>query len=69
MRTLCPSLAAAQDFLRRLDPKGVFTFQTFDDDKHRKLSALARVLHGTLSQHASQITPIAAAGRRCFRDG
>lgn len=32
-RTLIPDLGMAEAFLNALDPKGRFTFQTFDDDK------------------------------------
>jgi hypothetical protein len=52
-KALSADRAAAERFLNALDPFGTgqFTFQTFDDDQDRKLSKLARVLHGTLDQH------------------
>ena len=52
---LVPNLAEADKFLRMLDPQGVFTFQTLDDDKKRKDPRLARVMHGTLAQHADKL--------------
>ena len=51
MTTIKPNAASAQAFLDILDPVGVFTFQTFDDDKNRKATSLARILHGTLDKH------------------
>ncbi len=41
-----PNLTEAHKFLKLLDPLGVFTFQTFDDDAARKDPRLNRVLHG-----------------------
>jgi len=44
MRTPTPNLAAAREYLARLDPEAVsFTFQTFADDG--KDRALARIMH------------------------
>ena len=41
------NLAEAEKFLNLLDEcADKFTFQTFDDDKHRKSPQLARWLHG-----------------------
>ena len=57
---LTPSLAEANRFLHLLDPQGEFTFQTFDDDKDRKDPRLARVLHGTLAQHARALIGLQA---------
>jgi len=50
-KTLKPDIDQAENFLNLLDPNGVFTFQTFDDRKVRKLPALPKVLHGTLQEH------------------
>lgn len=46
-----PSKAEAQRFLDLLEPGGMFTFQTFDDDQGRKSKDLATILHGTLDTH------------------
>lgn len=39
-----------------------FTFQTYDDCSERKNKRLARVLHGTLSQHHDQLTQLNQQG-------
>jgi len=59
-------LSSAQQFLRALDPSGVFSFQTFDDNKDRKSKALARILHGTLDQHAATLTALNQQGAGIF---
>ncbi len=61
-----PNLAAAASFLQLLDPSGIFTFQTFDDDKTRKDNRLARVFHGTLDQHAAALTRLQLQGAGVF---
>ena len=62
-----PDLEAAQRFLTLLDETAeVWTFQTFDDLKERKDDALARVLHGTLDQHASQLADLNKRGAGVF---
>lgn len=51
-----PDLAHAERFLTRLDETAeFFTFQTFDDLKGRKDPSLARVLHGPLERHATDL--------------
>ena len=55
-----------QRYCERLDPKGIFTFQTFDDDKDRKDFRLAKVYHGTLEQHANDLTRLNQAGAGIF---
>src|SRR5260370_6906156 len=42
------------------------TFQTFDDNNDRKLSSLARVLHGTLSAHWPELVRLNEAGAGVF---
>lgn len=61
-----PNLAAADRFLKLLDPQGIFTFQTFDDDKDRKDPRLARVFHGTLDQHAAELLRLQERGAGVF---
>ena len=63
---LKPSIAAAQVFLNVLDPSGTFTFQTFDDDKKRKNQSLARVFHGTLTQHQQVLVALQQQGAGIF---
>lgn len=63
---LKPDVAAAEAFLKILDPNGVFTFQTFDDDKDRKDLSLARVFHGTLTQHRAALTDLQQKGAGVF---
>lgn len=63
---LKPSIAAAQAFLNVLDPSGIFTFQTFDDDKKRKNQSLARVFHGTLAQHQQVLAALQQQGAGIF---
>ena len=58
---------AAEQFLTLL-AEGVeaFTFQTFDDNKHRKDSALTRLLHGTLGQHFDELCRLNGLGAGIF---
>ncbi|HOB93475.1 MAG TPA: DNA-primase RepB domain-containing protein [Aquabacterium sp.] len=60
------SVAAAHKFLDLLEAGGDFTFQTFDDNKHRKDIRLARVLHGNLAQHAEALISLQARGAGVF---
>ena len=62
---LSPNLKMAKRFLKLLDPEGEFTFQTFDDSKNRS-SKLAKVLHGTLDQHAEQLIEMNKKGGGVF---
>ena len=66
MTTIKPNAASAQAFLDLLDPVGVFTFQTFDDDKNRKAKSLARILHGTLEKHYAALTSLQQQGAGVF---
>lgn len=51
-----PNLAQAERFLTWLDDTAdFFTFQTFDDLGSRKDKSLARVLHGSLEQHLTDL--------------
>lgn len=62
-RSLKPDLKMAGKFLAQLcmddllalEPDDKFSFQTADDNKDRKNRALARILHGTLAQHAQTL--------------
>ena len=65
-RTLIPDLGMAEAFLNALDPKGRFTFQTFDDDKERKDRSLAKIFHGTLSGHAEDLAALQQRGAGVF---
>ncbi len=69
-----PSLAVVPDvanlhealrFLDALAPDGHVTFQTFDDSKDKDPS-LARILHGTLEQHAPELTRLNQKGAGVF---
>ena len=62
---LTPDLLQAQRFLDYLDQEGTFTFQTFDDKK-RKQGVRAKVLHGSLRQHAEELTHLQQAGAGVF---
>lgn len=53
---LTPDIAQAEKFLHLLDLDGIFTFQTLDDKRDRKISSLPRVYHGTLQEHLSNLT-------------
>src|SRR5258708_7128433 len=56
----------ARHFLSAVDPGGVFTFQTIDDDKDRKASGLARVFHGSIDQHLASLTSLNQQGAGVF---
>ena len=65
-RSLNPNIDMASSFLKKLDaPPTEFTFQTFDDS-HRKSMAKAKVLHGTLDQHADELTRLNKCGAGIF---
>ena len=59
-------LAVAHAYLRPLDRRGIFTFQTFDDNKERKDRSLARILHGSLDQHSQALTHLQQRGAGVF---
>jgi len=62
-----PDIEAAQKFLELLDPERVtWTFQTFDDNQDRKSSSLARILHGRLDQHQSNLVALNKKGAGIF---
>lgn len=65
-RILAPDLHAAATFLNLLDRQGVFTFQTIDDNKDRHDGRLSRVLHGTLTEHATNLAIRNAGGAGIF---
>ena len=61
-------LACATRFLDLLDERGGFTFQTFLDSgiDAQLAGACARVLHGSLDQHAAQLTELNERGSGIF---
>ncbi len=66
-RRAAPDQNMAQRFLTLLDEGAEsFTFQTFDDNKGRKLKSLTRVLHGTLAQHFDELVQLNQAGAGIF---
>ena len=74
MTTTAPSLAAvapdleeARRFLAHLDPQATtFTFQTFKDRKERDGPNVVRVLHGSLDEHAAELTRLNRLGAGVF---
>lgn len=65
---LQPDLHQAQRYLDILQLDGTFTFQTFSDKKEpgRKGDPLARVLHGSLAEHAAELTRLNQQGAGVF---
>ena len=63
-----PDLEEAARFLAALDPEAkTWTFQTFDDDADRKDNKrFARVLIGTLDQHAAELERLNNEGAGVF---
>lgn len=74
VQQLIPDMEQAQLFLHALDPGGIFTFQTFDDDKNRSTAnkkqlgydPFARVLQGTLEANANSLTELQQQGIGVF---
>lgn len=60
-----PDINLAQRFLTLLAEGEPVTFQTFDDGEG-KTPALARILHGTLEQHAATLARLNAQGAGVF---
>ena len=67
---LKPDLLMAQRFLDLIHAGGAFTFQTLDDNKERRKESrhdpLARIFHGTLSQHEGDLTSLQQQGAGVF---
>ena len=62
-----PDLAEARRFLAYLDPQATtFTFQTFKDRKERDGPNVVRVLHGSLDEHAAELTRLNRLGAGVF---
>ncbi|MDA9318542.1 DUF5906 domain-containing protein [Octadecabacter sp.] len=61
-----PSRAEAQRFLDLLHPRGEFTFQTFDDDQHRKSREFSKILHGALETHFDTLARLNEQGAGVF---
>lgn len=59
-------LAEARRFLEALAPGEQVTFQTLDDGKEPKRTALIRILHGTLDQHATKLSALNQRGAGIF---
>jgi hypothetical protein len=60
-------LSEAERLLTLLDEAASqFTFQTFDDNKSRKDPRLLCLLHGTLAEHAEELTPLNQRGAGVF---
>ena len=66
MKIHSPDIGLAKRFLDALAPDGRLSFQTFDDDKNRKNQTLARVLHGSLDQHAAALSALNQQGAGVF---
>lgn len=63
---LSPDLVVAAQFLNALAPDKLVTFQTFSDNKASQQSDLARVLHGSLDQHATTLSALNQQGAGVF---
>jgi hypothetical protein len=59
-------LDSASRFLALLDATGVFTFQTFGDAEGQSVDTRPRVLHGSLDEHALQLTALNDSGAGIF---
>jgi hypothetical protein len=59
-------LKDADRFLSDLDPSGIFTFQSVDDDSVRNDKNLNRVLHGTFDEHKNELVKLNACGAGIF---
>jgi hypothetical protein len=59
-----PDLEDTRRFLRALDAGGIFTFQAIPEAKDS--TARATVLHGTLDEHAAQLTDLNERGAGIF---
>ena len=56
-------LDEAQRFLDLIDPNAEsWTFQTFDDNHERTNTRLAKILHGTLKEHAAELKRLSRYG-------
>ncbi len=66
LNNLTPDLTMAAAFLNLVDPRGVVTFQAFDDNKDRKSLGMAQVVHGTLEQHAERLEFLQRRGAGVF---
>ncbi len=63
---LQPDLQLALRFTMALDTAGIFTFQTFADDKKHKNQSLARVMHGSVEQHFDELVHLQSQGAGVF---
>lgn len=72
LATVQPDLEMAQEFLARLDPAGIFTFQTYTDKASdspkngNRGDPLAKILHGTLDQHREKLLSLHEKGAGVF---
>lgn len=60
---MLPDIARAREFLRILD--GRHTFQTFGESKPKR-RGLARIIHGTIDEHAKALSTLNAQGAGVF---
>lgn len=64
---MTPNLDEARRFLAMVAPTGPITFQTFSDRKAKVgPDPLARVVHGTLDEHAPNLIQLSEAGAGVF---
>src|SRR5450830_705564 len=67
MKKFKPDIVMAHHYLRKLDQiASKYTFQTFDDDSSRQSKPLAKVLHGTLEEHANELNHLNNCGAGIF---
>lgn len=65
-QSLSPDLVIARRFLETLAPDGQGTFQTFGDHKATKQAELARILQGSLDDHATTLADLNRQGAGVF---
>lgn len=63
---LTPDPAPANAFLDALDPRGIFTFQTFPEGESQSESHYPTILHGTLKEHSARLAELNSAGHGVF---
>ena len=63
--TLSPNMNMAHSFLEKLDPEGIFTFQTFGEGNQKDYKK-SFVLHGSLEQHAQKLKELNNSGAGIF---
>lgn len=61
-----PDTEMAKSFLDSLEPKGIFTFQTFSDQKDQAGATLNKILHGTFEEHVEELVSLNKGGAGVF---